>query len=661
MSVWTAEELIRRSLRLCRPVYQQHGFLVASSASSSPGQKLTRIQRQSQSQRQPPWCPVGSVRFYSQERDISDEAEEKDLSLPHEMQVENAAAEQRQWSSPFLKHLERCGSPSDVLDLTRLYAPTIRQVSSSLVRMWAVTKKMSEDQRRYELQLMFEHPALDELLQKAMRTISLMRHEDMVYTLLSMVNLGVPQRSRVVQTSLRTLQEKLNDLDEKCLSILASCLEHMDDCPNVVALKAGLSLVVEERLSGIKNVVTLQTMMRLLGKDAPKELKWKLEKKALSMADQFSVPNAQWMISTMVTMGFYSKPLLEVCSRKITENLHGIPFNRLLKLLHSCKELLYRDFYLLTAISDYIASTVDIWTNKQLLLLLSVFESLAFCPAAVMEAYAEKVIADPDMLTLKDLLCVLKVYSSLNYDLQHQRRPFLDSLGRALDSYLPKMTAFALLKAVYCLCLLGHFPPAALERLQQSGTPPQQLADSKSLKNRERMFHTVELCLRLDRPPLPPSVTFPTSVTEGPAPSQSSMNPWLLEGLRSLLEDQEHVTLQEMVTEEDFYLIDAVITKRESSRRPESDAGERGPPAERSRRIAVVHAAPSKFCFGTLNPRGPLALKARHLRILGYEPVLVSELELQSVSEEQRTEFLRTRIFPELVSESRAEAGLAAS
>uniref|UniRef100_A0A672GIH0 FAST kinase domains 2 n=1 Tax=Salarias fasciatus TaxID=181472 RepID=A0A672GIH0_SALFA len=615
MSVWTAEELIRRSLRLCRPVYQQHGFLVASSASSSPGQKLTRIQRQSQSQRQPPWCPVGSVRFYSQERDISDEAEEKDLSLPHEMQVENAAAEQRQWSSPFLKHLERCGSPSDVLDLTRLYAPTIRQVSSSLVRMWAVTKKMSEDQRRYELQLMFEHPALDELLQKAMRTISLMRHEDMVYTLLSMVNLGVPQRSRVVQTSLRTLQEKLNDLDEKCLSILASCLEHMDDCPNVVALKAGLSLVVEERLSGIKNVVTLQTMMRLLGKDAPKELKWKLEKKALSMADQFSVPNAQWMISTMVTMGFYSKPLLEVCSRKITENLHGIPFNRLLKLLHSCKELLYRDFYLLTAISDYIASTVDIWTNKQLLLLLSVFESLAFCPAAVMEAYAEKVIADPDMLTLKDLLCVLKVYSSLNYDLQHQ---FLDSLGRALDSYLPKMTAFALLKAVYCLCLLGHFPPAALERLQQSGTPPQQ----------ERMFHTVELCLRLDRPPLPPSVTFPTSVTEGPAPSQSSMNPWLLEGLRSLLEDQEHVTI--------IFVFLCL-------------------------RIAVVHAAPSKFCFGTLNPRGPLALKARHLRILGYEPVLVSELELQSVSEEQRTEFLRTRIFPELVSESRAEAGLAAS
>lgn len=38
-----------------------------------------------------------------------------------------------------------------------------------------------------------------------------------------------------------------------------------------------LRLVVEDRLPGIKNVMALQTMMRLLGKDAPKDLKWKLE------------------------------------------------------------------------------------------------------------------------------------------------------------------------------------------------------------------------------------------------------------------------------------------------------------------------------------------------------------------------------------------------
>lgn len=36
------------------------------------------------------------------------------------------------------------------------------------------------------------------------------------------------------------------------------------------------------------------------------------------MADQFSLPNTQYMISTMATMGYYSKPLLDVCSKKIT-------------------------------------------------------------------------------------------------------------------------------------------------------------------------------------------------------------------------------------------------------------------------------------------------------------------------------------------------------
>lgn len=34
---------------------------------------------------------------------------------------------------------------------------------------------------------------------------------------------------------------------------------------------------MEARLPGIKNVMALQTMMRLLGNDAPKDLKWKLE------------------------------------------------------------------------------------------------------------------------------------------------------------------------------------------------------------------------------------------------------------------------------------------------------------------------------------------------------------------------------------------------
>lgn len=46
-----------------------------------------------------------------------------------------------------------------------------------------------------------------------------------------------------------------------------------------------------------------------------------LQTKALSMADHFSLPNTQHMISTMAKMGFHSKPLLDVCSQKILGTL----------------------------------------------------------------------------------------------------------------------------------------------------------------------------------------------------------------------------------------------------------------------------------------------------------------------------------------------------
>lgn len=57
----------------------------------------------------------------------------------------------------------------------------------------------------------------------------------------------------------------------------------------------------------------------------------------------------------------------------LIENLHGIPFNKLLTVLQSCKELHYRDLDLLTDISDYAASVIDIWSNKQVLQQTTVF------------------------------------------------------------------------------------------------------------------------------------------------------------------------------------------------------------------------------------------------------------------------------------------------
>ncbi|KAM7365316.1 hypothetical protein PAMP_016258 [Pampus punctatissimus] len=640
-SVWMTEEVMRKSLRFCsrQSPWRQRSFLVTSSIkdTSLPNQQLAQGWVTKQSQTRPCQSFVSSVRFYSQIH--NEELEEKKHSTSPEpsLPAETAGREQRR--SPFLDHLQSCGSPSDVLDLTCQIAPTVQQISKCLNQMWTTTKKMSDEQQRCELQLMFEHPAFEKLLQNAMKFAVYMRNEDIAYSLLCMVRLGVPQSSRVVQTFLRNCQEKLNDFNEKSLSIVASCLEHMESSANVDALKDAMRLVVEDSLPQIKNVMTLQVMMRLLGKDAPLHIKKKLEAKALSMTDQFSIPNSQYMITTMAKIGFSSKPLLDICSKNITENISGIPFNRLNKLLQSYRELHYRDFDMLTAMTDYVSSMIDIWTNKQIIIFLSLFEDLFFCPTALMEAFAEKVISNPDALTRKDLLCLLKVYSYFNHDLKHHRQQFLDSLSQALNSYLPNMSSYELLKALYYMCLLGHFPSAPLEKLLQSSTLELLSTTApKFLPRQERMFQTLHLCLRLDHPALPLPLTVPPSVLGSSFSISSSVNPQLSQALQSIVVDEADTLLQEMVMVENFYFVDAVITKPLSNQTAESSfAGDECSPAESSQ----------SFCYGTSNPRGVLAIKIRHLKILGYNPVLLSEQELWSVPVGKRMDFLREQIFPE--------------
>ncbi|KAM6945668.1 FAST kinase domain-containing protein 2, mitochondrial [Aplochiton taeniatus] len=546
----------------------------------------------------------------------------------------------------FYDRLQECGSPTDVLDLVAQFTPTQRRISNCLTRIWEINKKMTEEQRRYELPLMFEHAGFKELLQKVMQDAGLMRTSDLAYCLLATVKLGVGQRSRVVQTLLRICQERLNEFDEKSLSILASCLEHMESNANVDALKDGIRLLVASRLPGIKKVMTVQTMMRLIGRDAPPDLKKKLEMKALSMTDQFSLPNSQYMISTMATMNFHSKALLDICSARITENVHNVPFNRLLLVLRSCKELHYRHLGLLTAVSEHVASTLDIWSNRQVILFLSAFEDLSYCPSALMEAFSRSVVGNPDALTLKDVLSILKSYSSLNYDLQGQRQEFLDSVSRVLQSYLTKMSPLEVLKAVHCLCLLGHFPPGPLEHLLASNSMEElSTTGDKSVRGVEMRLRMVDTCLRFDRPLLPRPLSVPDSALGTFSASDVTANPALCNTLASILEGGLEGTLEEGVMVENQYLIDGVISRPLQSTSLPSD----GQPAqtEHSQRIAVICPPPSSFCYGTSHPRGNLPVKIRHLKILGYNPVVVAQHELESLSEEERCNFLRARIFPE--------------
>lgn len=215
MSVRAAEDVMRRALRF----FSGPGFLWQPrvlAKSSSPCKTPAHVWDVRRSRTYLARGLASSVRFYSQGRIRSDEEQELFSALAESSLSTEATSEQRRRRGPLMEELQNCGSPSDVLDLTCKYAVTVRQVSNCLSRMWFSTKMMSDEQRRYELQLMFEHPALEQLLQKAMKGALHMQNESLAYSLLSLVKLGVPQQSRVVQTLLRTCQvkEKINNRSE---------------------------------------------------------------------------------------------------------------------------------------------------------------------------------------------------------------------------------------------------------------------------------------------------------------------------------------------------------------------------------------------------------------------------------------------------------------
>ncbi|XP_039613789.1 FAST kinase domain-containing protein 2, mitochondrial [Polypterus senegalus] len=581
-------------------------------------------------------------RFYSlkptRDQDVKEpgltEPDSDGAKLPAGASVSAEADVQQRHPAHFAKFcalLQQCRSPSDVLDLSVKYVLPTRELSNCFSHMWKTTKKMTEEQRHYEKSLMFEHPAFGTLCERAMQLARHMSCLDVAYCLLALVKLGVSQRSRVVQTLLRAAQEKLNRFDEKALSLLASCLPEMDSSKNVDALKAGLQLLVESRTPQIKSVIALQTLMRCIGKDAPLSLKRKLENKALTMAQQFSLPNAQYMFTTLACMDFMSVALLDICSTTIIENITGIPFWRLVSVLQASRDLHYRNVALFSAIADYVTSTLDMWQMKQVMHFLSLFEELAFLPTDLMDILAKKVMAETPSVTLKELLTILRVYSSLNYMPKGCRQEFLDCLSSSFEGYHPKMSDMDLLRGTFALCLLGHLSPASLDRLMQDGVQEGLLSTDPHISERHKqLLHYIRLCQELDRPDAPHHL----SVSRRP-PRDLPSNPSVHSALQEALGEAD---CQQGVILENEYDIDFEVTL--------TDAQAQGVEMGRCQRVAVLCLPPYAFSLGTQHPRGRPAMKVRHLTALGYLVVMVPEASFEKMPQQERVQFLRSQIFP---------------
>lgn len=116
------------------------------------------------------------------------------------------------YSDPFFTSLRKCTCPCDALDLAAEAAVSIKHYTNCLTMAWRLFKNLSEEQQRYEKQLIFEHPAFVKLCQQLLRDARRMTRGDLVFSLHAVVHLGVPQNTLLVQTLVRVCQVRMKIL-----------------------------------------------------------------------------------------------------------------------------------------------------------------------------------------------------------------------------------------------------------------------------------------------------------------------------------------------------------------------------------------------------------------------------------------------------------------
>ncbi|NWS97150.1 FAKD2 protein, partial [Mionectes macconnelli] len=523
--------------------------------------------------------------------------------------------------------------------------------TNSLTTAWRLFKHMSEEQQRYEKQLIFEHPAFAKLCQQLLRDSRRMMRGDLVFSLHAVVNLGVPQNTLLVQTLLRVCQEKLNQLDNRCVSVLATTLSGMDKDKNVSALQAGLQLLVEQRISSIRDIFILQNLMKCMGKDVPVFLKKKLEMAVLKEIHHLTFPNALRVFLALVAMNYCSYPILTACSKKIQENVHDVPFRQLILILEACHTLQYRNVKLFSALADYVNSTACLWDKRQIVLFLSACEALGFQPSELLEIFAEKVTEDPEFLNLKNLLVVLRVYSRLNYVPRVQKHQFFETLQSCLNKYLPQISNTELLKAAYSLCILGYLPHQVLDELLQKDSKDELiLSDDLYKEQKEMMLRCVKTCMELDSP----SFTKPAFVVTENSSSLVSLNlRKAQEALIELLGDEN--MFRQNVQLPYKYHIDFEIRMDSEGKTVLPITATDDHPDPSVQRLALLFVPLSAFCTGTTHPQGKLAMKKRHLNKLGYHVILIQNRKFQEMTNEDAVEFLKGKIYSENASSSSEE------
>ncbi|XP_059784526.1 FAST kinase domain-containing protein 2, mitochondrial isoform X4 [Balaenoptera ricei] len=418
----------------------------------------------------------------------------------------------------------------------------------------------------------------------------------------------------------------------------------MEPCKNVDVLRAGLRMLVDQQVWKIERVFTLQTVMKCIGKDAPIGLKRKLEMKALKELDQFSVLNSQHMFAVLAAMNHRSIVLLNECSKIVTSNIHGCPFNILISILQSCRDLQYVNIDLFKGIADYVATTFDMWKLKKVLFLLILFENFGFRPVSLMDLFMKKAADEPGFLNVKSLVSILHVYSSLNHFHKCWTHKFLEVMASALTGSLHHISSENLLNAVCSFCLMNHFPLAPINQLLQKDII-HDLLTSGDVERNVHKLHVLAACLKLEAPchkdthlvlpQLPPTPLHPHAK--------------VAEVLSSLL--GEGCFSKSVWLPHNYYIdFEIRMDANRSQVLPFSDV-DAVTSATNIQRVAVLCVPRSTYCLDSTHPRGFLAMKMRHLKVMGFHVILVNNWEVEKLEMKDAVTFLKTKIYsPEALS-----------
>lgn len=528
----------------------------------------------------------------------------------------------------------KTSSCMELLDAFNSNSHSQHELYCTIMDLWKIlanTKKLKLSDR----QLMSEHPNFYDLCYEVMKSAPSMSSPFLVCGLCVFVTLKVNQNTRLIQTLLNVCQQRLSTLKVEEISILANSLKMMESDKTVDILNSGLCLLIELKCEAVKDITTLQYLMRI----APAHLQRKFEEKALQMIDKFTVSQCYNMFSVLAEMNLHSDSLLDSCSHKLINCLDELSCKRIASLTGHCSKLLYFNEKLLSAVGENIMNNIYMWNIWQISMALRNMAFLRFRYVPLLDHFADKIMQESQPLKINFLVTAAKVYSVLHHLPEGKGDKFLETLDSALHLHMNSIKKKELLKTVYNFCLLGLVPASAINKLLEENS-----LGTLNRTDRSYLSH-IKLCMSLESGSSPFSIQDLKKVEAYHSHSVIMCHTFLKNYFKDPTLYQENMQLPSS------YFIDFVLTwNREQSKLVPTGDVPNFDSSQNITRFAVLCCTANAFTLGSLHPVGKMAVKIRHLKALGFTVVVVPVSQFIMLTEAKKVEYLKENIFKDISS-----------